>query len=122
MMRNKKRAISNFFILLVLVAGISWVCGKFIHLGSVEYTDNAQVKQHLTPVSTRVQGFIKKICFEEYQTVKKRRYPGHHRRYGIPSESGTGRSRLSQCTGRKECHAYHYQHHTEQHPRNGCSH
>ena len=71
MMRNKKRAISNFFILLVLVAGISWVCGKFIHLGSVEYTDNAQVKQHLTPVSTRVQGFIKKICFEEYQTVKK---------------------------------------------------
>ena len=71
MMRNKKRAISNFFILLVLVAGISWVCGKFIHLGNVEYTDNAQVKQHLTPVSTRVQGFIKKICFEEYQTVKK---------------------------------------------------
>lgn len=60
MMRNKKRAISNFFILLVLVAGISWVCGKFIHLGNVEYTDNAQVKQHLTPVSTRVQGFIKK--------------------------------------------------------------
>ena len=48
MMRNKKRAISNFFILLVLVAGISWVCGKFIHLGNVEYTDNAQVKQHLT--------------------------------------------------------------------------
>ena len=37
----------------------------------MEYTDNAQVKQHLTPVSTRVQGFIKKICFEEYQTVKK---------------------------------------------------
>lgn len=71
MMRNKKRAISNFFILLVLVAGISWVCGKFIHLGNVEYTDNAQVKQHLPPVSTRVQGFIKKICFEEYQTVKK---------------------------------------------------
>lgn len=68
---KQKRAISNFFILLVLVAGISWVCGKFIHLGNVEYTDNAQVKQHLTPVSTRVQGFIKKICFEEYQTVKK---------------------------------------------------
>lgn len=71
MIRNKKRAISNFFILLVLAVGISWVCGKFIHLGNVEYTDNAQVKQHLTPVSTRVQGFIKKICFEEYQTVKK---------------------------------------------------
>ena len=50
---------------------ISWVCGKFIHLGNVEFTDNAQVKQHLTPVNTRVQGFIKKIYFEEYQPVKK---------------------------------------------------
>ena len=71
MMRNKKRAIPNFFILLILVIGISWVFGRFIHLGSVEFTDNAQVKQHLTPVNTRVQGFIKKICFDEYQQVKK---------------------------------------------------
>lgn len=55
----------------MLVGGISWVCGKFIHLGNVEFTDNAQVKQHLTPVNTRVQGFIKNIYFEEYQPVKK---------------------------------------------------
>lgn len=71
MIRNKRRAIPNFFIFLVIVAGISWICGKFIHLGNVEFTDNAQVKQHLSPVSTRVQGFIKEICFEEYQRVKK---------------------------------------------------
>lgn len=71
MIKNKKRAIPNFFIALVLVGGISWVCGKFIHLGNVEFTDNAQVKQHLTPVNTRVQGFIKKIYFKEYQPVKK---------------------------------------------------
>lgn len=71
MIRNKRRAIPNFFIFLVIVAGISWICGKFIHLGNVEFTDNAQVKQHLSPVSIRVQGFIKEICFEEYQRVKK---------------------------------------------------
>ena len=71
MIKNKKRAIPNFIILLVLVGGISWISGKFIRLGSNEYTDNAQIKQHLTPVNTRVQGFIKKICFEEYQRVKK---------------------------------------------------
>ena len=71
MIKNKKRAIPNFFIALVLVGGISWVCGKFIHLGNVEFTDNAQIKQHLTPVNMRVQGFIKKIYFEEYQPVKK---------------------------------------------------
>lgn len=56
---------------MVLAGGISWICGKFIHLGDVEYTDNAQVKQHLSPINTRVQGFIKKIYFEEYQSVKK---------------------------------------------------
>lgn len=71
MIKNKKRAIPNFIILLVLAGGISWISGKFIRLGSNEYTDNAQIKQHLTPVNTRVQGFIKKICFEEYQQVKK---------------------------------------------------
>lgn len=71
MIKNKKRAIPNFVILLVLAGGISWVAGRFIHLGNVEYTDNAQVIQHLTSVNTRVQGFIKKICFEEYQRVKK---------------------------------------------------
>lgn len=71
MIKNKKKAIPNFFFLLVLAAGIAWVCGRFVHLGNVEYTDNAQVKQHLTPVNTRIQGFIKKIYFEEFQPVRK---------------------------------------------------
>ena len=57
--------------MLVLAIGIGWTFGRFIHWGNVEFTDNAQVKQHLTPVNTRVQGFIKRICFEEYQRVKK---------------------------------------------------
>lgn len=71
MIKDKRRVIPNFFIALALLAGIAWVCERFIHLSGTEYTDNAQVKQHLTPVSTRVQGFIKKIYFEEYQTVKR---------------------------------------------------
>ena len=70
-MSNRKKAIPNFFILIILVAGIAWVCGRFLRISNDEYTDNAQVKQHLTPVITRVQGFIKKIYFEEYQKVKK---------------------------------------------------
>lgn len=70
-MSNRKKAIPNFFILIILVAGIAWVCGRFLRISNYEYTDNAQVKQHLTPVNTRVQGFIKKIYFEEYQKVKK---------------------------------------------------
>lgn len=67
--RNKQ--ISNIVLTIVILAGICWVCSHFFHLGNVEYTDNAQVKQHITPINTRVPGFIKKIYFEEYQKVKK---------------------------------------------------
>lgn len=63
--------IYNILILCFLVGGLVYVCSRFIHLGNVEYTDNAQVRQHITPVNTRVQGFIKKICFEKFQPVKK---------------------------------------------------
>ena len=69
--KNKKRVIPNIVIGLVLLVGIVWVSAKFVHLGDVEYTNNAQVNQHLTPINTRVQGFIKRICFDEYQPVKK---------------------------------------------------
>ena len=46
------------------------MCFKFLHLGNVEYTDNATVCQHITPVNTRVAGFIREIRFEENQAGK----------------------------------------------------
>lgn len=69
--RKVQKLIYNVLIICFLLGGLIYVCSRFIHLGSVEYTDNAQVKQHITPINTRVQGFIKKICFEEYQPVHK---------------------------------------------------
>ena len=50
--------------------GWAYVCTRFMHPGVV-YTDNAQVRRQITPVNTRVQGFVKRICFEEYQPVRK---------------------------------------------------
>lgn len=69
--RKTKKIVYNTVVIALLAACAVYVCSRFIHLGSVEYTDNAQVKQHITPVNTRVQGFIKKICFDEYQHVRK---------------------------------------------------
>lgn len=69
--RKVQKIVYNTLIIALLVGGILYVCSKFLHLGNIEYTDNAQVKQHITPVNTRVQGFIKKIYFEEYKAVKK---------------------------------------------------
>lgn len=68
---KRNKLISNIILTIVILGGIIWVCSRFVHLGNVEYTDNAQIKQHITPINTRVQGFIKKIYFDEYQPVHK---------------------------------------------------
>ena len=70
MKRTAKRIIYNVIVFSLLAIGIIVVCSKFLHLGNVEYTDNAVVCQHITPVNTRVAGFVKEIRFEENQKVK----------------------------------------------------
>lgn len=69
--RKTKKLIYNTTVIALLLIGVAYVCSRFIHLGNVEYTDNAQVRQHITPVNTRVQGFINKIYFDEYKPVHK---------------------------------------------------
>lgn len=71
MKRTTKRITYNIVIFAMLFAGIFIVCYRFFHFGNVEYTDNATVCQHITPVNTRVQGFIREIRFKEYDRVKK---------------------------------------------------
>ena len=71
MTRKTKKLIYNIFACILLLGAISWVCEKFIHLGRVEFTENAQVKQLIVPVNSRVQGFIKQVRFDEYQRVSK---------------------------------------------------
>lgn len=69
--RKTRKIVYNTLVVALLAGGLAYVCSRFIHWGRVEFTDNAQVKQHITPVNTRVAGFIKKICFDEYQPVRK---------------------------------------------------
>lgn len=71
MKHKKKKMIFNIFVTTMIVIALGWVCSKFIHLGNVEFTDNAQVKQLIVPVNSRIQGFVKRIYFEEYREVKK---------------------------------------------------
>lgn len=71
---DKKKALRiayNLIIVALLLSGAYLVIDNFVHFGQVEHTDNAHVRQHITPVNTRVQGFIKEICFKEFQPVKK---------------------------------------------------
>lgn len=71
MKRKTKKLIYNVIACVLLIGAISWVCEKFIHLGNVEFTENAQVRQLIVPVNSRVQGFIKEVRFNEYSKVSK---------------------------------------------------
>lgn len=70
---NKKtiKRIYNAIIVVFLVGAIVWAFSHFTHGSGVEYTDDAQVNRHITPINTRVQGFVKEIRFSDYQHVKK---------------------------------------------------
>ncbi|MDE5650350.1 MAG: HlyD family secretion protein, partial [Duncaniella sp.] len=71
MKHRTKKIISYIVSLLVIIIAAVWVGGKFVHLGKVEFTDNAQIRQQVVPVNSRVQGYIKEIRFKEYEPVKK---------------------------------------------------
>lgn len=72
-MKNKQliKRIYNMAVIALLVVAIGWICMRFWHPGRIEWTDDAQVVRHITPINTRVQGFIKEIRFEEFQHVNK---------------------------------------------------
>ena len=64
-MDKRKHALRAYNIIVIALLGIGliYVCSRFVHLGTVEYTDNAMVNRNITPINTRVQRFIKEIRF-----------------------------------------------------------
>lgn len=72
-MSRKKQLVRayNLVVIALLGLGLVYVCSRFVHIGTVEYTDNAMVHRNMTPVNTRVQGFIKEVRFHDYQYVHR---------------------------------------------------
>ena len=69
--RKVTRIAYNVIIVLLIIVAAWLLISKFVHFGNVEYTDNAHIEQHITPVNVRVPGYIKEIRYVEYQKVKK---------------------------------------------------
>ncbi len=69
MNRKNRKTIYNTVTLAIILGGLVWVCSDFIHLGKVEYTDNAQIRRNIIPINSRVQGFIKQVCFDDFEFV-----------------------------------------------------
>lgn len=70
MNKIKKTTLVDIVVIALILSGAIWIGSLFIHIGK-EYTNNAQVRQDIISVSCRVQGFIKKVYFEEFQYVHK---------------------------------------------------
>ena len=70
-MNNTKKIIRSILIIAIIAAGIIWVSAHFFHLGNVEWTDNAQVRRNIVPINSRVQGYIERICFNDFEEVHK---------------------------------------------------
>lgn len=67
-----KRKINRIIrvLTIVVVLGIGgYAAFHTLHLGRVEFTENAQIKQHVVPLNNRIQGYIRKINFTEFQSV-----------------------------------------------------
>lgn len=71
MTHRSKKILSYIISAAVIAAAAYWTASRFLHLGNVEFTDNAQIRQQIVPVNTRVQGYIKEIRFSEYEPVRK---------------------------------------------------
>ncbi len=71
MKKNIIKRTYNIIITLFLLGVIVWAFSHFVNRSGDEYTDDAQVCRHITPVNTRVQGFIKEIRFNDFQHVNK---------------------------------------------------
>ena len=71
----KKQKVRQTIVSLIGIALILWGVVKvvllFIDYSSNETSNDAQVEQYISPVNLRASGYIKKICFQEHQRVKK---------------------------------------------------
>lgn len=69
--RKTQKIIYNILILCFLIGGATYVCSRFIHLGNIEYTDNAQVKQHITPINTVYRDLSRRYALKNISRYEK---------------------------------------------------
>ncbi|MFT3903282.1 MAG: NmrA family NAD(P)-binding protein [Niabella sp.] len=73
--KEKKSGSGKFKILwnalaITLLAGlVFWGLAVFFHIGDKEFTEDAQVEEYISPVNTKVSGYLKEIRFDEHQAV-----------------------------------------------------
>lgn len=71
--RLKKKRIRNIILntitILLAVIAIIWVGNIFYKYHKYEITNDATVEQYITPINTRISGYVKEVRFTEHQYV-----------------------------------------------------
>ncbi len=61
----------NAFVFIVTLLVIWYVIKNYLHINDNTYVSDAQVKAYISPINSRVPGYIDEIYFTEHQAVKK---------------------------------------------------
>lgn len=61
----------NSLSILIVTLVLIWAVVSFFQLGKKGYTNDAQVEEHINPISSRISGYVSEIRYAEHQTVHK---------------------------------------------------
>lgn len=62
----------NGFVFIVTMLVIAYIVKNYLHINDETYVNDAQVKAYISPINSRVPGYVDSIYFTEHQKVKKR--------------------------------------------------
>jgi membrane fusion protein (multidrug efflux system) len=69
--RKSRIMLFNMISFTIVFFALAWAVITYFHLDKSVYTNDAQVESYVSPINTRIQGYIKSIKFSEHQRVKK---------------------------------------------------
>lgn len=68
---KKKTIVRNSLIALALLLALLFSTKRLWRIKTREYTNDAQIERFITPINSRVSGYIREVRFIEHQAVKK---------------------------------------------------
>lgn len=61
----------NGFVFIITLVAIWFIIKNYLHINDDTYVNDAQVKSYISPINSRVSGYIDEIRFEEHEAVKQ---------------------------------------------------
>lgn len=72
--KNKNKVyltLLNGFVFIITLLAIWFIIKNYLHINDETYVNDAQVKAYISPINSRVSGYIDEIYFTEHQLINK---------------------------------------------------